>query len=107
MSEMYNVPGETVMRCAICKSILVYDKMNNTYLPHSVQDCVRNTEVTITVLAERLKAAQDAIRLIEYIAKYDGSDNNRRSWQEEFTFIRVKAIDWVRQHKALVAQEAE
>ena len=46
-------------------------------------------------LMEENKRLQDAYNTLEFISKYDGKDNNRRSMYEEFIFIKVKAMDCI------------
>ena len=46
-------------------------------------------------LMEENKRLQDAYNTLEFISKYDGKDNNRRNWNEEFIFIKVKAMDCI------------
>jgi len=46
-------------------------------------------------IMEENKRLQDAYNTLEFISRYDGKDNNRRSMYEEFTFIKVKAMDCI------------
>lgn len=64
----------------------------------SRQELVEMYEFAVNQLAaaqEENKRLRDAYRTIEFISKYDGKDNNRRSAREEFIFIKVKAMDCV------------
>ena len=49
----------------------------------------------IEALAAENERLQDAYKTLEFISKYDGKDNNRRSMHEEFIYIKVKAMDCI------------
>ena len=60
-----------------------------------VLDRIHDLDLQLTAAQEENKRLQDAYRTIEFISKYDGKDNNRRSTREEFIFIKVKAMDCI------------